>query len=106
MILNKTMSFTTHINTTISKASKTLNFVKRNLSSCLKSTKESAYLSLVRSTLEYACSVWDPYQTVHITSIEKSKEEWPVGYFMIIADTAVYYQCYINCDGHPWRIDE
>jgi len=71
VILDKTMSFTTHINTTISKASKMLNFVKRNLSSCLKATKECAYLSLVRPTLEYASFMWDPYQTVHITNIEK-----------------------------------
>jgi len=71
VMLNKTMSFTTHINSNISKASKMLNFVKRNLSSCLKSTKEKAYLSLVRPTLEYASSVWDPYQSVHITNIEK-----------------------------------
>jgi len=71
VLLDKTMSFTTHINATIFKASKMLNFVKRNLSSCLKSIKEKAYLSLVRPTLEYASSVWDPYQSVHITSIEK-----------------------------------
>ena len=35
MILDKTMSFIAHINNTVSKASKVLNFVKRNLSSCL-----------------------------------------------------------------------
>ena len=65
------MSFTTHINNTISKASKVLNFVNRNLSNCLQSTKEAAYLSLFRPTLEYASSVWDPHQTSYITNIEK-----------------------------------
>ena len=71
VMLDKTMSFVTHINNIVSKASKVLNFIKRNLSNCLKSTKEAAYLSLVRPTLEYASAVWDPYQTVYITSIEK-----------------------------------
>ena len=36
--------------------------------------------------------------------LKKSKEERPVGYFMIIADTV--QQCNINCNGHPWRVDE
>ena len=87
VMLDKTMSFTTHINTTISRTSKMLNFVKRNLSSCLRSIKEKAYLSLVCPTLEYASSVWDPYQTVHITNIEKIQKR--AACFMIIADTAV-----------------
>ena len=55
----------------MSKTSKVLNFIKRNLSNCLKSTKEAAYLSLVWPTLEYASTVWDPYQAVSITNIEK-----------------------------------
>jgi len=65
------MSFTAHINNTVSKASKVLNFVKRNQSSCLQLTKVAAYLSLVWPTLEYATSVWDPYQLVNIKNIEK-----------------------------------
>ena len=89
VILNKTMSFTAHTNTTISKASKLLNFVKRNLSSCLKSTKESTYLSLVRPTLEYASSVWTLIKQFILPILKKSKEEQPVEYFMILADTAV-----------------
>ena len=60
-----------HIINTVSKASKVLNFVKRNLSSCLQSTKVAAYLSLVRPTLEYASSLWDSYQLVYINNIEK-----------------------------------
>ena len=71
VILDKTMSFTAHIKDTVSKASKVLNFVKRNLSSFLQSTKVAAYLSLVRPTLEYSSSVWDPYQLVYINNIEK-----------------------------------
>ena len=70
VMLDRTMSFVTHINNVISKASKVLNFVKRNLSKCLQSTKEAAYISLVRPTLEYASSVWDPTQRIYVTRIE------------------------------------
>ena len=45
-----------------SKANGTLGFLKRNLNIANKGIKENAYKSLVRPTLDYACSVWDPYQ--------------------------------------------
>ena len=33
--------------------------------------KETAYISLVRSVLEYSCSVWDPYHEKDIAKLEK-----------------------------------
>ena len=33
-----------------------------------------AYLNLVRSSLEYAASAWDPYLIKDITAIEKNLE--------------------------------
>jgi len=56
------MSFTPHINHIVSKASKILNFLKCNLYKYPTSTKATAYISLVQPILEYASSVWDPYQ--------------------------------------------
>ena len=38
---------------------------------CSKEVKETAYLTLVRPCLEYVSSVWDPYQSYLICSIEK-----------------------------------
>ena len=60
-----------HINSIVNKASRTLNFLKRNLSSCSQIVKESAYFTIVRPILEYASVVWDPYQQVYINSLEK-----------------------------------
>ena len=56
------MTFTSHTNYIVSKAAKVLNFLKRNLHKCSTSTKATAYISLVRPILEYASSIWDPYQ--------------------------------------------
>ena len=36
-----------------------------------KEVKETAYLTLIRPCLEYASSVWDPYQLYLISNIEK-----------------------------------
>ena len=69
--IHKSMSWASHINTIVLKASRTLNFIKRNLYRCSKEVKETAYLALVRPFLEYASSVWDPYQLYLISNIEK-----------------------------------
>ena len=61
VIIHKSMSWVSHINAIVHKASRTLNFIKRNLYMCTKEVKETAYLILVRLCLEYASSVWDPY---------------------------------------------
>ena len=43
-----------------------LNFLRRNLYKCSQEVKASAYISLVRPLMEYACIVWDPYQITYI----------------------------------------
>ena len=60
-----------HINNICNKANSTLGFLRRNLNISSTSVKEQAYKSLVRPSLEYACSVWDPYFTEDINKIEK-----------------------------------
>ena len=73
VIFHKSMSWASHINTIVLKASRTLNFIKQNLYMCSKEVKEIAYLTLVRPCLEYASSIWDPYQLYLITNIEKKQ---------------------------------
>jgi len=43
------------------KANRTIGFLKRNLNIVNSDIKEKAYTALVRPTVEYASSVWDPY---------------------------------------------
>ena len=59
-----------YISTICSKANNTISFLKRNINISNKSIKEKAYMSLVRPTLEYASSVWDPYQQNDIHRLE------------------------------------
>jgi hypothetical protein len=43
------------------KANSTLGFIRRNPKHCNKKFKETAYISLVRSVMDYLDTVWDPY---------------------------------------------
>jgi len=55
------------------KATRTLNFVRRNGNTycCSQEAKNSAYLSLVRPHLEYAAAAWDPYTAKDIQQLER-----------------------------------
>ena len=87
------MSFSPHVNNIVSKASKILNFVKRNLYKCSPSIKATAYISLVHPILEYASSAWDPHLLKNIYSIDqiqrRAARRVPVGYYKIIIAIAV-----------------
>ena len=76
------MSFIPHINNITCKATKVLNFIKRNLYKCSQYPKSNAYLSHVRPSLEYASSVWDPYYKTHNLTTEKVQRRaahWTLG---------------------------
>ena len=65
------LKWTPHINEICGKANSTIGFLKRNLNISNRTIKENAYKSLVRPTLEYACSAWDPYQKTDIDKLDK-----------------------------------
>jgi len=60
-----------HINNISAKATRTLNFVRRNIYSCPPEAKALAYTSLVRPHLEYASAAWDPFTVRDITQLDK-----------------------------------
>ena len=64
VLLHKSLSWSNHIAKTTAKASQLFNFSP--------SVKASAYLAIVCPVLEYAASVWDPYQQNDILSLEKA----------------------------------
>ena len=71
LIIRDDLQWSSHINKICSKASQSLGFIRRNLKHCNESFKQTAYISLVRSVLEYSCSVWDPHLDKEIKQLEK-----------------------------------
>ncbi len=69
--LSSNMSWQHHINNTAAKAQRAVNFVRRNLNKCDTETKSLAYKALVRPIMEYASTVWDPYQVNQIYQLER-----------------------------------
>ena len=64
-----------HINAINSKANSTLGLIRRNLGKCPQQCRRTAYISLVRSTLQYASTVWDPYLEQDIQVLEKTQRK-------------------------------
>jgi hypothetical protein len=88
------LKWESHINNICGKANKTLGFLRRNLNIGSTSVKEQAYKALVRPSLEYACSVWDPNIKSDINKIEMVQRK-PSS---IIVPTVLVYQDLFACD--------
>jgi hypothetical protein len=70
VMLSEDAKWGEHIDRTAKKANSTLGFLRRNLRQCPPKLRELAYNSLVRSVLEYACTVWDPHLAKDIKHLE------------------------------------
>ena len=53
------------------KATRVLNFLRRNFHHSSSTIKEKLYLTLVRPHLDYATAAWDPYTSKNVSAIEK-----------------------------------
>jgi hypothetical protein len=52
-----------HIDNTVSKANRTMGFIRRNLRDYTKPVKAAAYTTMARLTLEYEPTVWDSHSS-------------------------------------------
>ena len=68
--LDSKLDFNIHVSQTAAKAQKTLNLLRRNLHGCTTRTKDMAYKTLVRPSLDYASSAWDPHSQKQIDKLE------------------------------------
>ena len=75
VLLSDDMKWGSHISKMVKKANSSLGFLRRNLRYCPQSCKKNAYIALVRSKLEYACVVWDPYFQKDINLIERTQKK-------------------------------
>ena len=64
------LSWSTHISEIAKRANQKLGFVKHNLRGSPAKGKVTAYISLIRSGLEYAALIWDPYLKKYINLLE------------------------------------
>ena len=64
------LSWSAHRNSVITRANQKLGFLRRNLRGCPEELKKLAYISIVRSSMEYASVIWEPYRDVHCNSLE------------------------------------
>ena len=66
----KDLSWNKQVSRVAAKGNRMLGFIKRNVITTSRSTKELAYNSLVRPTMEYAAAVWCPYYGNQIHDIK------------------------------------
>ena len=60
-----------HCSKIVAKANKSLGLIRRLLKPCRPDVKERAYMSLVRPTLEYASSSWNPHTDSDVNRLEQ-----------------------------------
>jgi hypothetical protein len=75
--LELTFSNNKHIDNITKKAKATCAFLRRNINSCSRQVKVQCYTTLVRSNLEYAATVWDPYTKFNINKLKNTNAVLP-----------------------------
>ena len=58
--INNKLFWDRHIDNGVGKGNNTLGFIRLNPKDCTKPVKSAAYTAIVRPTVEYASTVWDP----------------------------------------------
>ena len=82
VLISDDLSWAPHISNVVTTASQRLGFLARNLRGSPSDLKRTAYISMFRSTLEYAAIVWDPYQanqTAALERVQRKSARWNKG---------------------------
>ncbi|KAK3098631.1 hypothetical protein FSP39_021388 [Pinctada imbricata] len=69
--ISNDLKWNLHINNISKKANTTLGFLRRNLRNVPEHCRKTAYISLVRSIMEYGATIWNPYLKGDIDKLEK-----------------------------------
>lgn len=70
LTLSQDLKWSTHITQLTKKANSTMAVLRRNLRNCTKDCRKIAYISLVRSLMDYGAIIWDPYIQKDVTKLE------------------------------------
>ena len=68
--LSNSLSWSPHVDVIYNRANSTLGFLRRNLRRCPSNLKETTYITLIRSVLEYAAPIWDPTLNKDVHKLE------------------------------------
>jgi hypothetical protein len=71
--ISNDLKWSMHINNISKKANDTLGCLRRNLRNVPETCRKTAYISLVRSTMEYGATIWNPYLKGDIDKLERIK---------------------------------
>ena len=75
LTLTENLKWSSHITKIIKKANSTMGFLRRNLKNCPPESRKMAYISLVRSSLEYGSIIWDPYLLQDTDKLERVQRQ-------------------------------
>ncbi|KAI8518059.1 hypothetical protein Bbelb_040760 [Branchiostoma belcheri] len=68
--ISSNLTWGRHVDLVTAKANRTLGMLRRCLRISSNAAKERAYMALVRPSLEYGCSVWDPHTKDQVSRVE------------------------------------
>ena len=70
ILISDDLHWSKHVQMVSSKANSILGLLRRNLHHCPQQLREQAFISLVRSRLEYSATAWDPHLAKDIKTLE------------------------------------
>ena len=119
LTLTENLKWSSHITKITKKANSTIGSLRRNLKSCPQDCRKSAYISLVRSVLDYGTIIWDPYLSRDIEKLERvqrkaesfitgdyhSREEGSVTGMLDMLELETLQQWIIKLPGYETAID-
>ncbi|KAL4082961.1 hypothetical protein QTP88_028462 [Uroleucon formosanum] len=95
------LNFRPHIDSICCRALKSLGFVMRTMNEFkLFGSLKTVYCSLVRSMLEYASVLWDPFVNYTNTNITNKENYYKFAIFFIGIQLSLQYDKYINIKKH------
>ena len=75
VLIQSDLKWNSHVNYVTAKANQTLAMLERNIKLAPQKIKDKAYKSLLRPQLEFASSVWAPWQQSLINKIEQTQRQ-------------------------------
>ena len=79
VFIDRRLSWKEQVNYSVSKATKVLNLLRRNLHHSTKQAKAKVYTTLVRPHLEYSVPVWSPHlksNKAKLENVQKRASRW------------------------------